>query len=197
MEARKHGEGDDGVKHGVPGGADPGLLIDEAKQHDADGENLAETVGLTEQRGVEVAQVDDRIEDDGGEQHADVAAEDEDGNTRLQDAHVGEGKEEGTEQELVGDGVEILADAGALTEPAGEQAVHGVSKCGHEEEHKSGDETALEHREDQQGGKADAEQREQVRRGAEPVRSTHAGTRLHGVQIQASNIWARAHHQAC
>ena len=50
---------------------------------------------------------------------------------------MGEDEEEGAEEEFVGDGVEILAEGGALGEHAREQSVESIGEAGENEESES------------------------------------------------------------
>ena len=103
-------------------------------ENEGEAEDLDQGVELAEQAGAEVAQGAGGEEQGGDEQDAEVAAEDQHGDVARDQAHVGEDQEEGAEQELVGDGVEVLAEGGALGEPAGEQAVEAVAEAGEDEE---------------------------------------------------------------
>ena len=99
-------------------------------QHYGEADDLDDGVEFAEQAGAEVAQGAGGEEQGGDEQDAEVAAEDQHGDVARNQVHVGEDEEERAEQELVGDGVEILAEAGVLGEPAGEQAVECVGEAG-------------------------------------------------------------------
>ena len=106
-------------------------LLDE---HDGEAEDLNDSVEFAEQAGAEVAQGASGEEQGGDEQDAEVAAEDEDRDVTRHEVHVGEHEEERAEQQLVGDGVQILAEGGALREPSGEEAIEAVREAGEDEE---------------------------------------------------------------
>ncbi len=75
-----------------------------------------------------------------GKQHGaddeEIAADDEHDQPGRQFALESEGHEDGDEQRLVGDRVEIGAELGGGPEPLGDEAVSGVGKAGEDEQHR-------------------------------------------------------------
>ncbi len=86
---------------------------------------------------------------------------------------MGEDKEERAEEKLVGDGIEIEAEGGALGEPAGEQAVECVGDAGEHEERKSDLVAAVEYLDDEKWNNEEPHEREKVGRGAELAQERH------------------------
>ena len=86
---------------------------------------------------------------------------------------MGEDEEEGAEQKLVGDGIEILAEAGALGEPAGEQTVEAIGEAGEDEEGEGEGVAAVEDLDDEVGDDEQPHEREQIGGGAELGEEIH------------------------
>jgi len=193
VEAGGDGERDGDIERNVAAGDDPGVapwqVGDLAEQYHADGDDLTEAVCLAEQGRVEVAQGGGVVEDPCDEEHADIAAEDDGGDAWLEDSHPSEDEEERTEENLVGDGVKVLAEPGALAEEPSEQAIHGVGGSGDEEESKGERKAAFEDGDDQEGGQADAEHGQQI--GSSEQRAHWSDTG----KIEIGRISSRIHQQ--
>ena len=151
----------------VHGGPD---LVDE---DEGEAQDLDERVELAEQGGAEVAEGAGGEEQGGDEQDSEVAAEDEDGDITRDQAHVGEDQEEGAEEELVGDGVEILAEDGALGERASEEAVEAVAEAGDDEESECDAIVAVQDGDDQKRDDEEPHEREQIGSGAKLGEKRH------------------------
>ena len=143
-----------------------------AEDHD-EGDDLDEGVELAEEAGVEVAEGVGGEEQRGDEQDAEVAAEDEHGDVTRHESDVGEDEEESAEEELVGDGIEIEAEGGALGEPAGEQAVECVGDAGEHEEGEGDLVAAVEYLDDEEWNDEEPHDGEEVGRGAELAQERH------------------------
>jgi len=151
----------------VHGGPD---LVDE---DEGEAQDLHQRVELAEQGGAEVAERAGGEEQGGDEQDSEVAAEDEDGDITRDQAHVGEGQEEGAEEELVGDRVEILAEDGALGERASEEAVEAVAEAGDDEESECDAIVAVQDGDDQKRDDEEPHEREQIGSGAKLGEKRH------------------------
>ncbi len=98
---------------------------------------------------MEVAQGPGGKEQGGDEQDSEVAAEDQHGDVTGHQADVGEDQEESAEEQLVGDGIEVESEGGALGEPAGEQAVESVGDSSEQEESEGDTVVGVENLDDQ------------------------------------------------
>ena len=148
-------------------------------EHDGQAEDLDYGVELAEQTGAEVAQGAGGEEQRGDEQDAEVAAEDEHRDIARHQVHVGEHEEEGAEEQLVGNGVEVLAEGGALGEPSGEQAVEAVGEAGEDEEAEREAVVSVEDCDDQKWDDEQTREREQVGSGAELAEEIHRTGQAH------------------
>ena len=142
-------------------------------QHDSQADDLHQGVQLAQQAGAEVAQGAGGKEQGGDEQDSKVAAEDQHGDIARHQVHVGEDEKQRAEQELVGDGVEILAEASALGEPSSEQAVEAVAEACQHEQRKCQAVPPVQNRDHQKRDDEQAQQREQVGSGAELAQIIH------------------------
>src|ERR1035441_6649792 len=118
-------------------------------------------------------------EQGGDEQDSKVAAEDQHGDIARHQVHVGEDEKQRAEQELVGDGVEILAEASALGEPSSEQAVEAVAEACQDEERKRQVIAPVQNRDHQKRDDEQAQKREQIGSGAELIEEIHLSGQAH------------------
>jgi len=155
--------------------AEFGWMPDLSDQDCGEPEYLHDRVEFAEQAGAEVFERAGGEEQGRDEQDSEVAAEDEHGDIARHEIHVGEDEEEGAEEELVGDGIEVLTEAGALGEHAREQAVEAVAKASENEEAESEAVAAIEDRDNEERDDEQTRQREQVWSVAELSEEIHVG----------------------
>jgi hypothetical protein len=101
--------------------------------------------------GPEITHAEADVEERGDDQNAQVAAKDQDGDPPGHQPLVHENQKKGAEQELVGDGIEVLADLGLLLKEPRGQAIEPVAEaCDHEEAERSSV-VGLEHSDNKEG----------------------------------------------
>src|SRR5208282_387051 len=163
-----HG-GDDGEDKGgsQEGGArdpHPAYGLDEQQQDEENRGHLGEGVGFAEEAGAKIAQAGNHEQHAADQQDGDVAAEHHDrifpGNHPFDREH----KKHSTHQQLVGDGVEILAEQGLLMQGAGQQAIEAVAHSGENEQRQRTFEIVLDQIDDDEGQENHAQERELVGR---------------------------------
>jgi hypothetical protein len=125
-------EGDD-VDEGVVEQARVKLRVCGGENDGEDQEDFEESGELAEDAGREWAVAGDQNDDDGDGEHEDVAADDDNGGPPGDARFIGEDDEGLSDQQLVGDGVEVGAERRVLIEFAREQAVDGVAEAGDNE----------------------------------------------------------------
>lgn len=135
-------------------------------------------IHLAEEAGAEIPQRAGGKEESGDKQYPEIAAEDQYRDVAGHQADVGEHEEEGTEQELVGDRVEIQAKRGLLTEPPRDEAVEAVADTRKHEERKGGTEVAVEDFNDEKRDNKESQQRQQVGRGTELSEEGHGDRQI-------------------
>src|SRR5271165_1825934 len=175
-----HG-GDDGEEKGRPqeGGAgdpDPANRLDQKQQRKEDGGDLGKRVGLAEHAGAKIAQAGDHEEHAADEQNGDVAAEHDHRvfprNLMLDGKH----EKHGAHEQLVGDGIEVLAEQRLLMQSAGQQSVESVAKPGEDKQCERPLEVVLHQIDDDERQKDHAQQRELVGRGQHLAEIHRAGS---------------------
>ncbi len=174
MNRGNNREGEDGPEKRQAGDVDPADGVD-LQEHDEEyGGDLGEGVGFAEDAGAEVAESGDGVEHGAGGENGYVAAEDENGELPGNFVQNGEHHKRGAEQELVGDGVEILSEEGFLIEGAGEEAVEAVAASGDDKEDERPFVFAVHEVVDDEGKKHHPEKRELVGEG-EQLRELERG----------------------
>jgi hypothetical protein len=78
-----------------------------------------------------------------------------------------EHEEEGAEQELVRNGIQVFAEAGALLQDPREQAVQTIADAGQDEEREGRTIAGVQHGDDEERNDAEAQERQLIRCGAE------------------------------
>ncbi len=138
--------------------------FDEQEEDEENGSDLGESIGLAEDAGAKIAQAGDHEKHAADEQNRDVAAEHEDGvfpgNERA--LFDGENEKHGAHEELVGDGVKILAEQCLLMESAGEQAIEAIAESGEDEQDQSPLEIVLDQVDNDEGQEDHPQQRQLV-----------------------------------
>jgi hypothetical protein len=93
---------------------------------------------LAEDAGAEIAHAETDVEQRGDDENAQVAAKNQDRDTPRHQLLMHEDQEQGAEQELVGHGIQVLADLGLLLEQARGQAIETITESGDDKEAKRG-----------------------------------------------------------
>jgi hypothetical protein len=141
--------------------------IDLAEQYGQQREDLGAGAGLAVDAGTEVSHAETDVEKRGNDQNAEITAENQDCDAAGHEPLVHEHQEQGAEQELVGDRIEILADLGLLLEQSCRQAIQAVAEPCYDEKAKRGAIVRLKDGDDQKGYEAQTQESEQVRGCAE------------------------------
>src|SRR5271157_4005997 len=167
MHGRNDGEDKCGAQEGDACNPDPAYGLDELQQHEENRSHLREGVGLAKNAGTKVAQSGNHEQHAAYQHDGDVAAENHDGVFPLNQIALldREHQKHGAHQQLVGDGVEILAENRLLMEPAREQAIQAITQSGKNEQHQRPFEIVLDQIDDDEGQENHAQQRELVGRG--------------------------------
>jgi len=104
------------------------MLGIDLKQHDKqDGRHLGERVRLAKNTGAKIAESRDGVQHAADKQDADVAAKDQHRVLPRNQVHYRQHEKYGAEQQLVSDGVEILAEQCLLMEATSKQSVKPVA----------------------------------------------------------------------
>jgi len=169
VESGRRCEHDGGVESSVSESIHPVSCGDLVEQGSGDGGDLGKGVCFAKEAGPELAAADGCVEDGRDEQDAHIASEDEDGHGGGDEVFVEQDEKQGAEQELVGHGVKVGANHGALVKKACEGAVERVGKSRDDEKPKAEQVVIFKDGRYQERGEADAQQRKQVGRGAERI----------------------------
>ena len=128
------GEDEGGVKEAALHHRHPRLRGD-LRQHDEEhGRNLAEGTRLAEDAGAKVAHANRRVQHDTGGDDDEVAAEHDDGVLPGNLLDERQHKKQRAEQQLVGDGIEILAQHGLLIQHARQQPIESIAESGDDQQ---------------------------------------------------------------
>jgi len=145
------------------------------EQDDRDCGDLSQGVGFAKDAGAKLAPADHRVHNGSDEKNADISPEDQDRDGGGHQALIHKDEEKGAEQEFVGDGVEILAERGALLQYASEKAVKGVGESRDDKEGECDSEPVLENGGYEEWGEADTNDGEEIGCGAEGIPSSVRG----------------------
>ena len=160
---------------------DPACGLDQQQQHKEDRGHLGEGVGFSEDAGTEIAQAGDHEQHAADQQDRNVAAEHDDRIFPGNQLFDGEDEKHGTHQQLVGDGIEILAEERLLMQGASEEAIEAVAYSGQNEECQRPLEIVFNQIDDDEGQKDHPQQREligsgqdlpEIHRGVSPLGSS-------------------------
>ena len=128
------GEDEGGVKEAALHHHHPRLRGD-LRQHDEEhGRNLAEGACLAEDAGAKVAHAHRRVQHDAGGDDDQVAAEDDDGVLPGNLLHERQHEKQRAEQQLVGNGIEILAKHRLLIQHARQQPIESIAESGDDQQ---------------------------------------------------------------
>ena len=136
--------------------------VDLAEQDCEQREDLGASTSLAIDAGAEIPHAETDVEQRGNDENAQVAAKHQDRDPPRHQALVHENQEEGAEQELVGHGIQVLADLGVLLEHSRRQAIEPIAESGYDEEAKRGLVVGLENRDDQKGYEAQTQESKKV-----------------------------------
>src|SRR6266404_5315093 len=155
---------------------DPERGMHFVEQHDEDGANLHPGIHLAPDARTKIADRSNRIQQPSDQHDEDVAREDQDGDAPPYFVHDGKHNEQGAEQELVGNGVEILAELGVLMQLARQQPVEAIGQAGDDQDEQRPTVVTLEHGNRGERNKDEPQQRELVGRG--PELADHGASQL-------------------
>lgn len=136
--------------------------IDLAEQDCEQRQDLGASACFAVDTGAEITHAQTDVEKRSNDENAQVATKNQDRDAPWHQPLMHEHQEQGAEQELVGHGIEILADLGMLLEHSCGQAIEAVAESGDNEETKRSLVMGLENRYDQKGYKAQAQESKQV-----------------------------------
>src|SRR5271156_4920114 len=159
------GEGKRGAEKSGARNRDPAQWFDEQQQHEENRGDLGEGVGFAEDAGTKIAQAGNHEEHAADHQDGDIAAEDDDRICPGDHPLDGEHEKHGAHQQLVGDGIEILAEQRLLMQGAGEEAVEAIAESGENEERQRPFEIVLDQIDDDEWQEDHPQQGELVGRG--------------------------------
>ena len=125
--------------------------IDLANKNREERQNLGAGAGLAVDAGAEVAHTETDVEKSGNDQNAQVTAENQDGDASRHQPLVHEDQEQGAEHQLVGDGIEVLANLGMLLEDPCGEAVEAIAEAAYDKEAKRGSVVRLQNCDDKKG----------------------------------------------
>lgn len=148
------------------------------EKHDEDGADLGEGVHLAEDGWREVAKIGGHVERGANHQNDDIPAEDHHGHGSRDLVYEGELEEQRAEQELIGNGIEIGAQHGALMQRAGEQAIERVADAGQKEQRQRPCPMGIQDGDDDEWNESQAKQRELVGSGAQLTVPAYGNRRL-------------------
>jgi len=120
-------EGEGRAQKRQPRDGNPSRFIYFHEQHKEDGGDLRKCVRFAEDAGAEVAQPGDSIKQRANYQDGNVAAENQYGKFPGNFVQDGEHQKHRAQQQLVGDGIEILSQDGLLFEGASQQAIESIA----------------------------------------------------------------------
>lgn len=173
VQRRDDGEDKGGAEEFDASDPDPAGRVDFVEKNKKDGADLRERIGFSEDAGTEVAESGDGEQNGAGGEDRDVAAENDNRVFPRNFVKDGEDQENRAQQELVGNGIEVLSKQGLLMQPAGEQPVKTIAEAG-DDEHDQGPLVVAIHQVDHDERYEDhAEERELVG-GGEDLRKLHA-----------------------
>ena len=175
MQAREDGQADGGIEGHQAKDDHPLRGRELMEQDDGDCGDLSYGVGFAEDAGAELAPADNRVHNGSDEKDADIAPEDQDRDSGGHQALIHKDEEKGAEQEFVGDGVEILAERGALLQYASEKAVKGVGESRDDKEGECDSEPVLENGGDEEWREANTNDGEEIGCGAKRIPSSVRG----------------------
>ena len=135
-----------------------------AEQDGEEREDLRAGVGFAVNAGAEIAHPKAYVEERRDNEDTQVAAKYQDGHAAGYELLMHEHQEQGAEQELVGYGIEVLADLGLLLEQAGGQAIQTVTETGNNEKPQRSLVMGLQDGYDEKGYKAQAQERKKIGR---------------------------------
>ncbi len=130
VQAGDDGECECGAEKCLLSDPDPFHVVN-LQQHDKyNSRQLGERICFAEDAGAKITQPGNCVQNCADEKNANVTAEDH--HRKLPGYFVNDGKheEDSAQQELVGDGVEVLSEERLLFEAAGEQAIQAVAYAG-------------------------------------------------------------------
>ena len=133
VKSRNYRECEYRAQAGDPSNGDPLAVVNLKKQDKKDGGDLGEGIRFSEDARPKIAQPGNRVQNCTRGQDARIPAEYQDREPPRDPMNDGEHQENGAEQQLVGDGIEILTEKRLLLQRAGQQAIEPVAKTG---EHK-------------------------------------------------------------
>ena len=162
---RDNGEDERGAQEGDARDPDPAHGLDEQQQHEENRRDLREGIRLAENAGTKISQPGDHEKYAADQQDGDIAAEHHHRVLPGNHAFDREHEKHGAHQQLVGDGVEILAEQRLLMQRAGEQAVEAVAQSGKNEQRQRPLEILLDQIDDDERQENHPQQRELVGRG--------------------------------
>ena len=141
---------------------DPKPACDFAQNGCAHRHDLCQRVGFSEDGRAEVAQRSGGIHQRAHHENNDVAAKDHRGDPPGNAVRRRKHYEQRAEQQLVGDGIEVLSEFGALAQRARQQAIESIADAGQHKEDERNAVMAVDNRADHKGNEAQAQQREEV-----------------------------------
>jgi len=169
VQAGGDGQSDGGVEGDESQDDNPFGCCELLEDNDRDGGDLRNCVCLPQDAGSELATTRNGIHHCGNQQDTDVASKHQHGHGGGHQAFMHQDKEESAQQQLVRDGVEIMAEDRALLQHASEDPIESIGKPGGYEESEAKREVVLQDRGDQEGRQADAYDRKKIGSGAERV----------------------------
>src|SRR4029077_8607889 len=144
---------------------DPPRRLDAIQHYEKDRGNLRKRVGLPENAGPEITESSDGIQHGAGGKNGNVAAEDQHSKLPRNLVQNREHREHRAQQELVFDGIEILAEQSLLVQLAGQQAIQAVAESSDHEENQGPAITAVDQFVHDNRNENHPQQRKLVRRG--------------------------------
>src|SRR5262249_33921464 len=115
---------------------DPGVTADLMQQDEQHGQDLGHRVGLAQPARAENLHGASDVKQRANDHDERVTAKNQYRYTPIDFVHGRENDKHGAQQQLVSDGIEILAERGPLLKQTGKQAVQTVGDAGH---HKDGE----------------------------------------------------------
>jgi hypothetical protein len=140
----------------------PGKYL--AKQDGEEREDLRAGAGFAVNTRAEIAHAQADVEEGRDDENTQIAAEHQDGDAAGYELLMHQHQEQGAEQELVGHGVEVLANLGLLLKQPSGEAIQAVTEAGDDKKPQRGLVMRLQDGDDQEGYKAQAQERKQIGR---------------------------------
>src|ERR1700733_13540869 len=132
------------------------------QKNEEDRADLGKSIGLAENAGTEIAQPGYGKQHGAGGENGNIAAENQHRELPLNLVQNGEHQEHGAQQELVGNGIEILAQQSLLVKRSGQQSIQTVAEAGDDENNQRPQISALDQMDHDEGNENHAQQRELV-----------------------------------